>query len=50
MTAPLTVTIAQLRAWGACFIDARVAGLRAHLGCEVGEDEPIPLTAWAGVA
>ena len=50
MTAPLTVTIAQLRAWGACFIDARVAGLRDHLGCEVGEDEPIPLTAWAGVA
>ena len=50
MTAPLTVTIAQLRAWGACFIDARVAGLRDHLGCEVGEDEPIPLTTWAGVA
>ena len=50
MTAPLTVTIAQLRAWGACFIGARVAGLRDHLGCEVGEDEPIPLTTWAGVA
>ena len=50
MTAPLTVTIAQLRAWGACFIGARVAGLRDHLGCEVGEDEPIPLTTWAAVA
>ena len=26
MSADLTVTIAQLRAWGACFIGARVAG------------------------
>ena len=50
MNADLTVTIAQLRAWGACLIGARVAGLRDHLGCEVGEDEPIPLTTWAAVA
>ena len=50
MPATYTVSIAQLRAWDACFIDARVAGLRDHLGCEVGEDEPIPLTTWSAVA
>ena len=49
MPATYTVSIAQLRAWDACFIDARVAGLRDHLGREVGEDEDVPLITWADV-
>ena len=50
MPATYTVSIAQLRAWDACFIGARVAGLRAHLGRDVADDEDVSLITWAGVA
>ena len=42
-----TVTIAQLRSWRACDLDARIQALCSHLGREVGADEPVPLVVWA---
>ena len=45
----IAVTIGSLRAWGACSIDDRIAGLRAHLGRDVPDDEPVPLAVWAEV-
>ena len=49
MPATYTVSIAQLRAWDACKLDARVADLRTHLGRDVAEDEDVPLITWADV-
>ena len=49
MPATYTVSIAQLRAWDACKLDARVADLRTHLGRDVAEDEDVSLITWADV-
>ena len=50
MTVPtLTLSIAALRAAGACDLDERIADLRA-VRPDVADDEPVPLAVWWALA
>jgi len=43
----LSISVAELHAHNACHLADRERAIRAHLGREVGDNEPIPLTTWA---